>query len=317
MKRILALVLALMLLGASSVLAETQYLGFATGGTAGTYYPLGGDIAALWMAKIPDLSITVQSTGGSKANILLLKDGDAEIATVQNDVSYYAYMGDKEFFAGEVIDSFAAIGALYPEVVQIIVAADSGIKTVADLNGKKVGIGALGSGAFFNAVQILANAGLTLDNIEEQHLSFDESSTAFQNLQIDAFFVTSGVPNTAVIEVANKRAINVLGLDEAAMASLQASYSFYVPVTIPAGTYNGVNEDITAPAVSAILICSKNLSEDLVYSLTKVLYENTAELTHAKKAYINSAYAVSAIPANVPYHPGALKYFTEIGLLGK
>jgi len=159
MKKTIALLLALMLLGASAAMAETTYLGIATGGTAGTYYPLGGDIAALWMAKIPDLSITVQTTGGSKANILLIKDGDAEIATVQNDVCYYAYVGDKDFFAGEVVDSFMAIGALYPEVVQIVVAADSGIKSIADLKGKKVGVGALGSGVFFNAVQIMANAG--------------------------------------------------------------------------------------------------------------------------------------------------------------
>jgi TRAP transporter TAXI family solute receptor len=315
MKRLFAFCLSLILVfSIAGVAGATEYLGLATGGTTGTYYALGGDIAALWMANIENLDVSAQSTGGSKANIILINDGEAELATVQNDVMYYAYQGDKDFFDGQVIDSFQAIGALYPELVQIVVAADSGIKTVADLKGRNVSVGAVGSGVYFNAVQILENAGLTLSDITAHHYSFDESATAFQNQQIDAFFVTSGLPNTSIIEVANKRDVNLIGLDEAALTSLSEKYSFYVPVTVPAGTYNGMAEDVTVPAVSAVLICKKDLSEDLVYQLTKVLFEKTGDLTHAKKEMISAESAVKGVP--VPFHPGAEKYFKELGLLG-
>jgi len=308
----LVMVLALTMTGVANA---TEYLGLATGGTTGTYYALGGEIAALWMANIPDLDVTAQSTGGSKANIILINDGEAELATVQNDVMYYAYQGDKDFFDGQVIDSFTAIGALYPELVQIVVAADSGIKTVAELKGRNVSVGAVGSGVYFNAVQVLENAGLTLDDISAHYYSFDESATAFQNQQIDAFFVTSGLPNTSIIEVANKRDVNLLGLDEASLKALMEKYSFYVPVVVPAGTYNGMAEDVTVPAVSAVLICKKDLSEDLVYQLTKVLFEKKGDLTHAKKELISAESAVKGVP--VPFHPGAERYFTELGLIGK
>ncbi len=315
MKKLFAICLSLILVFSMvGVAGATEYLGLATGGTTGTYYALGGDIAALWMANIEDLDVSAQSTGGSKANIILINDGEAELATVQNDVMYYAYQGDKDFFDGQVIDSFQAIGALYPELVQIVVAADSGIKTVADLKGRNVSVGAAGSGVYFNAVQILENAGLTLADITAHHYSFDESSTAFQNQQIDAFFVTSGLPNTSIIEVDNKRDVNLIGLDEAALATLSEKYSFYVPVTVPAGTYNGMTEDVTVPAVSAVLICKKDLGEDLVYQLTKVLFEKAGDLTHAKKELISAESAVKGVP--VPFHPGAQKYFSELGLLG-
>lgn len=316
MKKAFSILLALMLLlSAASALADTTYLGLATGGTTGTYYALGGDIAALWMAKIPDLDVTAQTTGGSKANIILINDGDAELGTVQNDVMSYAYAGDKDFFDGQVIDSFVAIGALYPELVQIVVAADSDIQTIADLKGKSVSIGAVGSGVYFNAVQLLGNVGLTLDDVNEQYLSFDESATAFQNNQVDAFFITAGLPNTSIVEVANKRSVRLLGLDTAEMDKLTAQYAYYVPVTVPAGTYNGMDADVTVAAVSAVLICAKDLDEELVYNLTKTLYADTAELSHAKKAEISAENAVKGIP--VPFHAGAAKYFKEVGVLAE
>ncbi len=314
MKKTISVCLALMLVlcMASSAMATT-FLGLATGGTTGTYYPLGGDIAGLWMNKIDDLDVATQSTGGSKDNILLIDAGEAELGTVQNDVMYYASIGDETFFAGEVFDSFMAIGSLYPELVQIVVAADSGIESIADLAGRNVSIGAVNSGVYFNAIQILETAGLTIDDIKAQYLSFDESATSFQNNQIDAFFVTSGLPNTSIVEVANKRDVQLLGLDDEAMASLSEKYAFYTPVVVEAGTYNGMTETVTVPAVSAVMICAADLDEDLVYNLTKVLYEDTDELSHAKKLEITAEGAVEGIP--VDFHPGALKYFVEAGLI--
>ena len=314
MKKFLVLVVTLaLLLSSLSVLAETTYLGITTGGTAGTYYPLGGEIAALWMKHIPGLDVSVQSSGGSKDNILKMNNKEADLGTVQNDVMYYAYQGDQDFFAGEVIDSFVAIGSLYPELVQVVVAADSDIKTIADLKGKKVSIGAVGSGVYFNAVQLLGEAGLTLEDIKPQHLSFDESATSFQNRQLDAFFVTAGLPNPAIMDVDSKRDVRLIGLTDEQMAALQEKYAFYVPVVVPAGAYKGILEDVTVPAVGAVLICGKDLDEELVYQMTKVLYENKDEMTHAKKEFISAETGVEGIP--VPFHPGAERYFKEKGLL--
>ncbi len=308
----LLLVTALLLSGAAA-LAETTYLGFSTGGTAGTYYPLGGEIAALWMKHIADLDVSVASSGGSKDNILKMNADEAELGLAQNDVMYYAYQGDQDFFAGQVIDSFVAIGSLYPELVQIVVAADSDIKTVADLKGKNVSVGAVNSGVYFNAVQLLGEAGLTLQDIKPQHLSFDESAASFQNRQLDAFFVTAGLPNPAIMDVASKTAIRLIGLTEEQMTTLQAKYSFYVPIVVPAGSYNGLTEDVTVPSMNAVLICKKDLPEELVYQMTKVLFENKDEMTHAKKEFISAEYGVQGIP--VPFHPGAEKYFKEMNLL--
>ncbi|NLW20360.1 MAG: TAXI family TRAP transporter solute-binding subunit [Clostridiales bacterium] len=314
MKKLLVTLLTLALVfTALSALAQTTYLGITTGGTAGTYYPLGGEIAALWMKHIPDLDVSVQSSGGSKDNILKMNSSEADLGTVQNDVMYYAYQGDADFFAGEVIDSFVAIGYLYPELVQVVVAADSDIQTIADLKGKNVSVGAVGSGVYFNAVQLLGEAGLALEDIKPQYLSFDESATSFQNRQLDAFFVTAGLPNPAIMDVDSKRDVRLIGLPDEQMAALQEKYAFYVPVVVPAGSYKGIQQDVTVPAVGAVLICSKDLDEELVYQLTKVLYENKDEMTHAKKEFISAQAAVEGIP--VPFHPGAEKYFQEQGLL--
>lgn len=314
MKKTLVLLLALaLMISALPALAQTNYLGITTGGTAGTYYPLGGEIAALWMAHIPDLDVSVQSSGGSKDNILKMNNNEADLGTVQNDVMYYAYQGDQDFFAGEVIDSFVAIGYLYPEVVQVVVAADSDIQTIADLKGKNVSVGAVGSGVYFNAVQLLGEAGLTLEDIKPQYLSFDESATSFQNRQLDAFFVTAGLPNPAIMDVDSKRDVRLIGLSDEQMAALQEKYAFYVPYLVPAGAYKGITEDVTVPAVGAVLIVAKDVDEELVYQMTKVLFEHAGEMTHAKKEFIAAETGVQGIP--VPFHPGAERYFREIGLL--
>ena len=313
MKKCVVLLMALILLLASTPAFAWDPVGITTGGTAGTYYPLGGEIAALWMKHIQDLDVSVQSSGGSKDNIIKLNNQEAELATVQNDVMYYAYQGDQDFFNGEVIDSFVAIGSLYPELVQVVVAGDSDIKTIEDLKGKKVSVGAVGSGVYFNAVQLLEVSGLSLSDIQPQHLSFDESATSFQNRQLDAFFITAGLPNPAIMDVASKQAVRLIGLTEEQMVTLQEKYSFYVPSLVPAGTYSGMTEPVVVPSMNAVLICHKDLPEELVYQMTRVLFENVDEMTHAKKEYISAEYAVTGIPT--PFHPGAERYYKEIGLL--
>ena len=311
MKKLLSVLLAVsfLLIAVTGAFAD-EYLVFSTGGTTGTYYAFGGEIAALLSNKVAGLDVTAQSSGGSKANILAICEGEAELAWTQNDVMSYAYQGTEDF-GGTPVETFSAIAAIYPEIVHLVVAADSGIEKVEDLKGKNVSVGAVGSGVYFNAVQILEIAGLTLDDINPHYLSFSESADSFQNRQVDAFFIVAGYPNASIVDVALKREIRVLTFGEEQMAELQAKYPFYVTDTLPAGTYSGVEEDIVVPAVSSVLIVSNDLSEDLVYEMTKALFENKDELTNAKKSYISVENAVKGIPTSLSDQAKGIDY--EIG----
>lgn len=323
-KRFLALILAVLLISTTTVCAETAYLVFSTAGTTGVYYIFGGEIATLWMNNVAEVDVTVQSSGGSKDNILALYQGDVEIAWTQNDVMSYAYSGD-EFFAGTVADNFSAIASVYPEVVQLVVAKDSGIKSVKDLAGRNVSVGSVGSGHYFNALQILEINGMKIDDIKPQYLSNSEVIESFQNKQIDAFFLTATYPHATVVDVAMKRDVEIIGFSQEEIEALQAVYSFYVTDTIPSNTYDGVAEDKYVPAINAVLVARDDIPEDVVYELTKALFEHADELTNAKKTYISAENAILGIPVkaadaqagitNGSFHPGALKYYKEIGII--
>ncbi len=324
MKKLTALLLALAMLTAASGVLADEYLVFSTGGTTGTYYAFGGEIAALLTSKIDGLEVTAQASGGSKANILAITQGEAELGWTQNDVMSYAYQGTDDF-GGQKVETFAAIGAVYPEVVHLVVAKDSGITKVEDLKGKNVGVGAVGSGVYFNAIQILEIAGLTLNDITPHYLSFAESAESFQNRQVEAFFVVSAFPNASIVDVALKRPVSLLTFEGEQMEALQSKYSYYVTDVIPAGTYEGVDADVAVPAITAVLVASNELSEDLVYQITKVLFENKDELTNAKKSYISPESAVQGVPTSDSdaaagvtggsFHPGAVRYYKEIGIM--
>ena len=310
MKKVFALILAIMLLAAVPACA-TEYIYLATGGTSGTYYALGGDLANLFAKNNADLDVTAQSTGASAENIRLIDQGEAEMAIVQNDVADYAYNGTNAF-EGEQIQSFSVVASMYPEFVQLVVHADAGINTLADLKGKRVSIGAAGSGVYFNAVQFLEVAGLTLDDIDAQYLSFAESSDAIKNRQIDAAFITAGIPNAAIQELGATSDIKLLSLDDETVAALQEAYPFYAKATIPADTYANQPEDVTAVAIRAVLICKADLDEELVYNLTKTLYEKTDELSNAKKSEIIIDEALLGV--STPVHAGAARYYAGAGI---
>ena len=312
MKKLLILILALCLMLPASAALAKEYMILGTGSTGGTYYSLGGDIASLWM-KYLDVDVTATETAASKANILAINEGEQELGLAQNDMMYYAATGDADVFAGEKIEGFATIASLYPEAVQIVVGADTDITKVSDLKGKNVSIGQIGSGTMYNAIQVLGAAGLSVDDVNAQYLSFTESAAAFQNRQVDALFITAGLPNPSVEEAASKRPIRLLVLEDDQMKALQEKYGFYVAVTVPQGTYKGMEKDLVIPSTNAVLICSRSLDEELVYNLTKVLFEKKGELMHAKGAEISPEYAVEASP--VDFHPGAVRYYREIGLM--
>lgn len=285
---------------------------FATGGTSGTYYPLGGAMATIINGAVEGTNITVQSTGASKENIMLVSKGEADYAIVQNDVLDYADKG-VELFDGEKVSGLSTVASIYPEIVQLVVGADSGIKTVGDLKGKRVSIGDAGSGVEANAIQVLGAYGMTVDDVKVSRLSFKESGNAFKDNQIDAFFVTAGVPNTAVVELAVTRPIQLLNIDGAEAEKLVTDHPFYTNITIPKDVY-GTEADINTIAVRALIIARADLNEGEVYNFTKALYENLDTLgqSHAKGKEVILEEAKDGV--TVALHPGAAKYFSEAGL---
>lgn len=283
----------------------------ATGGTTGTYYAFGGVVAQAVGQLVDGTNIVVHSSGASKANIFEIADGIADMAIVQNDVAYYAYNGTDLFEADGATTDFGVLGGAYAEVVQIV--AKPNISGIEDLKGKVVSVGDAGSGTEFNARQILESYGMTLSDIKVQNLSFGDSAQALKDGKIDAFFCVAGAPTTAVVELATQNDIKILSIDPEHLASLKEKYPFYTEYKIPAGIYNKVDEESISVAVKATFIVSNKLSEDEVYNITKAIYENPDKISHAKAAELNAAYAVDGI--SIPFHPGAKKYFEEVGVL--
>lgn len=291
---------------------DATSINVGTGGTTGTYYGFCNVVATVINEKT-DMELTVQSSGASKANILDIDDGIVQMAIVQNDVMDYAYNGTSLFENDGAITSFSTLGAVYAEVCQIVARADSGIKTVADLKGKKVSVGDSGSGVEFNAQQILGAYDITFEDIDKQNLSFQASADALKDGKIDAFFCTAGAPTVAITDLSTTTGIVLVEIDDEHLAKLQKDYGFYAAYTVPAGTYNGIDKDAQTVAVKATFIVSNDLSEETVYNLTKAIYENKDNYTHDKAKEMSLEYAVESI--SVPFHPGATKYFKEVGAI--
>ena len=315
MKKIVLIAVALLLVFGMSVFAggRNEQIRMATGGNTGTYYAYGSALSQI-LGEITKTTITVQSTGASKANIQLMDAGEVELAMVQNDVMDYAWRG-VDLFTGEQTQSFMAMAALYAEVIQVVVNPAAGIRTVADLRGKNVSVGDAGSGTEFNARHILEAYGITFDEINKQNLGFGPSADALKDNKIDAFFCVAGAPTPAIIDLATSKEVVVLNIDDASAGRLAQRYPFYTQYPIDAGSYRGQPAAVSTVAVKATFIVSPKVSETTVYNLTKALFENKARImtAHAKGAELDTTYAVEGI--STPFHPGAIKYFREIGVM--
>ncbi|MCS7174819.1 TAXI family TRAP transporter solute-binding subunit [Pseudothermotoga sp.] len=305
------LIFVAILLSVITIYAAT-FLTIATGGTAGTYYPLGAGMADIWNKNIKGMNAMVQSTGASVANINLLRNKEVDLIFVQNDVAFYAYNGVELF--KEPFPQLRGLATLYPETVQIVALADRGISSVYDLKGKRVAVGAAGSGTEVNARQILAAAGITYNDIKVQYLSFAEAASNLKDGNIDAAFVTAGHPTAAIVDLAAVRKIVLVPVAEAIIQSLQKAYPFYVKIVVPAGTYKGIDTDVVTVAVKAMLAVRAEMSESLVYELLKTMYANQKRLieAHAKGELIIPETGKEGM--SIPLHPGAERFFKEMGL---
>lgn len=291
----------------SSAGGGKQFLNIATGGTAGTYYPLGGALAELLNQNIKGMNASAQSTGASVANVNMLKDGSVDIAFIQNDIAYYAANG-KEMFKDNKVESIRGIAALYPETVQFVTTADKGIKSIADLKGKKVAVGASGSGAEANARQILGAYGLTYDDIDVQYLSFGEAADALKDGNVDVGVVVAGFPTAAIQDLAANKSAALVNIDAEHADKLMKQYPYFTKITVPKGTYPGQEADVSTVAVKCVIVTTDKLSDDLGEQIVKAIYEHLDRMkaAHAVGKYITKDTALEGM--SVKMNAGAEKY---------
>lgn len=307
---LLVMMIALLAGCGSDSAGEKKFLNIATGGTAGTYYPIGGAMAEILNNNIEGMNASAQSTGATVANINMLKEGSVDLAIVQNDITYYADNGI-EMFQDKKVDNLRGIATLYPETCQIVTLDASGIKSIADLKGKRVAVGAMGSGAEANARQILEAYGITYDDIDEQFLSFSEAANALKDGNVDAAFLTAGYPTAAVQDIASQNKVRLLPVDADEADKLVEKYPFYTKVTIPAGTYAGFDEDVAGVSVMAMLVCTDKVDEKLGYDITKALFTNLDRIkaAHSVGKLITKEGAMEGMP--IQMNAGAEKFFKE------
>lgn len=285
----------------------------ASGGVGGTYYPLAGGIAKLWKDSISGVNVTVQATGASVANIRLLGRNEVDLALVQNDIAEYGRTGAESFAEKkEKYTNYLAIGALYPEPVQIVVPAAGAVRKIEDLKSKTVVVGAAASGTELASRQILAAHGMTYadrKDIKPLFLGFVEGATALRENSADALVIVAGIPNAALADVQTVTPIRLLPID---VGKLREKHRFYVKFPVPAGTYKGVDSGVEVVALKAMLVVRDEMSTELIYELTKALFEKAASIGHAKAKEFDAKLAVQGV--TIPFHPGAARYFMEKGI---
>lgn len=298
--------------GSSSASSGASKMTMGTGGTSGTYYAFGG-VLSQYIKNNAAIEVIVVSTDGSKANIESIDSGDYQLGTVQSDVMAYAWEGTRSFADSGKIDTFRVVGGLYAESVQLVT-MDPEIKSVADLKGKSVSIGAPNSGVWFNAMDVLTAAGLTEADIKPQYQSFADSADALKDGKIDAAFIVAGAPTAAITELCTTNSAYLVPIDGEVADKLMADSPYYTTYTIPAGTYAGQDEDVVTVTIKATLIVSADASEDDVYNLTKAIFDNTEAIAaeNGKGAELSVENATSGMAA--PFHAGAAKYFAEKGV---
>ena len=323
MKRTIAIILALVMCvgllagcgGSSESSAKTYDLIIATGGTGGSYYPYGGAMAQIFTESLEGVSATATATGASAENCRNLNSKEADLAITQNDVLDYAYNGTEIMAEGGALKNLATIACLYPEVVQIVVTKESGIESIADFAGKRISVGAAGSGVEANARHILEAYGVSYDDFNVNYLGFAESSTGMQNKTLDGAFVTAGIPNSSIMELSSMVDCKLISIDADVLAKLSETYGFYADYEILDADYENIEGGAMTTSILATLACSADLDEDLVYNLTKTLFEKQPELAKAYAKGENLSLETALAGISVPLHPGAERYYKEVGAI--
>ncbi|RJF77119.1 TAXI family TRAP transporter solute-binding subunit [Rhodopseudomonas palustris] len=290
-----------------------QFVNVLTGGTSGVYYPLGVAISKIYGEKIPNVKAQVQATKASVENLNLLQQGRGEIAFTLGDSLKAAWEGDTEAGFKAKLDKLRVIGAIYPNYIQIVATAESGIKTLADLKGKSLSVGAPKSGTELNSRAILKAAGMDYKDLGKvEYLPFAESVDLMKNRQLAATLQSAGLGVASLKDLSNSSAITVVAVPKETVDKIGPPF---IAATIPAKTYTGQDQDVPTAAVVNYLVTSTAVSDDLAYQMTKLIYENLPELASSHAAGREIKLETAATGSPVPLHPGAERYFKEKGVL--
>ncbi|RVV99328.1 TAXI family TRAP transporter solute-binding subunit [Mesobaculum littorinae] len=293
--------------------AVAQDLSIATGGTGGTYYPYGGGLAELIGSYVDGAQATAEVTGASVENMALIAREETDLAIALADTVYGAAMGEIDPFTDRPVEAARAIASIYPNAVQIVTLADSGIESLQDLVGKRVSVGAPGSGTEVNAEQVLTSNGITYDDIDEQRLNFNETADALRDGDIDAGFWSVGPPTSSILNLAASRDIRMIPLSEDEIAAASEVQPVFAPYTLGAGLYEGVDEDVPTISIPNVLVANAAMDEELAYQITKAMFEHTDELIAVHPAANDTTVEFSLSSTPIPFHPGAIRYYEEIG----
>lgn len=295
---------------AAPAVAQTQ-LSVATGGTGGVYFPMGGGVAEVINNHVEGFSATAEVTGASVENMGLIATGDADMGLGLADTVQQAYTGTGRF-DGQQLPMLRGMASMYANMIQIVALEGSGITSLQDLVGKRVSVGAPGSGTEVNAEIILQANGITYDDIEEQRLNFNETADALSNGDIDAGFWSVGAPTSSILNLATTQDIVVLELSEEEFAATMAAQPLFARTVLAGGTYDGVPE-IDVLGAANVMTVSEEMPEDLVYEITRAIFENIEELkaVHPAANQTTIDFTLSATP--IPLHPGAIRYYEETG----
>jgi TRAP transporter TAXI family solute receptor len=303
----------LTLVAKAPLVFASQFVNILTGGTSGVYYPLGAALAKIYGDKIPEARTQVQATKASVENLNLLQAGKGEVAFALGDSVKLAWEGDAEAGFKAKLDKLRGLAAIYPNYIQIVASKESGIKTLADLKGKGLSVGAPKSGTELNARAILGAAGMGYDDLgKTEYLPFGESVELIKNRQLDATLQSAGLGVASIRDLATSVPIQMVAVPADIIAKLGAPY---VAQTIPAGTYDGQAEDVPTAAVINFLVTHDGVSDDLAYAMTKELFENLPDLVAAHKAAADIKLETAARDMPIPLHPGAEKYYKEKGVM--
>jgi TRAP transporter TAXI family solute receptor len=312
MRRI-ALAAAILVLG-GSLAGAAEFITVLTGGTSGIYYPLGVALSKIYGEGIEGSKAQVQSTKASVENLNLLQQGRGEVAFTLGDALSLAWAGNEEAGFKGKLDKLRGLSALYPNYIQIVASKDSGIQSIADLKGKRLSVGAPKSGTELNARAVLGAAGLTYEDLGKvEYLPFGESVELIKNRQLDATLQSVGLGAASIRDLATSVPITIVPIPQDVIAKI--GDPAYIARTIPAGTYQGQDQDVPTAAVINFLVTHSDVSDETAYQMTKLLHESKDQLVaaHAAAKEIDQATAIEGMP--VPLHPGAERYYKEAGII--
>ena len=308
------LMAGLLALGGAALAQKPQFINVLTGGQSGVYYPLGVSLAQIFSKAVPDSRATAQVTKASAENLNLLQAGRGELAFSLGDAVADAWAGDAEAGFKEPLKNLRGFSATYNNYIQIVASEDSGIKTLADLKGKRVSVGAAKSGTELNARAIFKAAGLTYKDLAKvEYLPFGESVELLKNRQLDATLQSAGLGVASIRDLASSVKIVIVPVPKEVVAKIGSPA--YLPAVIPANTYTGQTEDVVTTAIPNFLITQSKVPDELVYQMAKAMYTNldTLYAAHNAAKAIKLQNALTGMP--IPLHPGAKRYFREAGLI--